>query len=74
MTQELVDQIENQKFLTAQREAKEKAEREAKLAIADSVFESEEELTAEDLTPPTPAADPIAAGTPDSGPDAPPAE
>lgn len=54
MTQEEVDRIENQKFLTAQRHAQEKAEREAKLAIADSVFESEEELTgapAEDLTP-----------------------
>lgn len=33
MTQELVDRIENEKFIKAQREASEKADREAKLAF-----------------------------------------
>lgn len=46
MTQELVDQIENQKFLTAQREAKEKSEREAKLALAEPVPAPEPEEVA----------------------------
>ena len=65
MTQELVDQIENQKFLTAQREAKEKAEREAKLALAEPVPAPELEKVED------PAGDPIQAGALDSGPAAP---
>lgn len=65
MTQEIVDQIENQKFLTAQREAKEKSEREAKLALAEPVPAPEPEKVED------PAGDPIQAGALDSGPAAP---
>jgi hypothetical protein len=47
MTQELVDQIENQKFLKAQREAQEQADRKARLAFVPVSEEAVETPTKE---------------------------
>lgn len=62
MTQELVDRIENEKFIKSQREAQEKADREAKLSFVPVSEEAAEAKPEGNLTPPP--ADPLTSDAP----------
>lgn len=59
MTQQDVDRIQNENFLKTQREAQEKADREARLAFVPVSEEAAEAKPEGDLTPP-PASAPVA--------------